>query len=150
MEIHLKKAEKLHNDLLFNTVRKLNLSMGKFAIAATGAMAIRGIKKASDIDIIVTDDYWDLLIKKYEFTNLDHGKGSVIKIDNNIEIIHFDYDPKIGPSDKEQIERADIIEGLPFMSLRDVLYWKNIMGREKDIIDIKNINNYLQKHPKEA
>ena len=41
------------------------------------------------------------------------------------------------------IDSADIIEGFRFVKLEYVLEWKKFLGREKDLIDIKLIENYL-------
>ena len=45
------------------------------------------------------------------------------------------------------ISRAEIIEGLPFLSLSDVLYFKRKMNRSKDLEDIRLIKEWqkLQK-----
>jgi hypothetical protein len=42
----------------------------------------------------------------------------------------------MAPTITERIACADMIEGLPFESLKHVLYYKRKMGREKDLNDI--------------
>jgi len=44
------------------------------------------------------------------------------------------------------MEFAVIIVGLPFLTLKELLAYKKAFGREKDLKDIKLINNYLSQH----
>lgn len=47
-------------------LKKLNLPLGKYAIFGSGPLAIRGLRENNDIDIIVTDELWQNLTKKYK------------------------------------------------------------------------------------
>jgi hypothetical protein len=42
------------------------------------------------------------------------------------------------------IDKAEIIDGLTFVRLEEVLKWKKMMNREKDKKDIEIIENYLR------
>ena len=42
------------------------------------------------------------------------------------------------------IERAEIINGLPFMPLQELLDIKRIVGRGKDLADVELIESYLK------
>ena len=46
----------------------------------------------------------------------------------------------------EYINRAEIIDGLSFVNLKDVIKWKEKAGRNKDKRDIILINQYLSRH----
>jgi hypothetical protein len=50
------------------------------------------------------------------------------------------------PSVADQIAQADIIDDLPFVSLRHVLYFKRKMKREKDKRDIAALERLLDQH----
>lgn len=45
---------------------------------------------------------------------------------------------------KKLIKEAEIIGGLAFVNLKEVLKWKRIRGKEKDKKDIEIIENYLK------
>jgi len=49
---------------LLKELRKLNLPEGEFAVFGSGPMAIRGIRPAGDLDLIVTPAVWDFLLKR--------------------------------------------------------------------------------------
>ena len=42
------------------------------------------------------------------------------------------------------IDKAEIIDGLTFVRLEEVLKWKKMMNREKDKKDVEIIENYLR------
>jgi len=55
-----KKFQKLLQEL-----KKLNLPNDQYAIYGSGPLAIRGLKEIHDLDVIVTDELYQELAKKY-------------------------------------------------------------------------------------
>lgn len=124
-------------------LKTLNLPAGQYAIFGSGPLAIRNLRDAGDIDIIVTQKLWEQLAIKYPQTNKETVKGSVTSINiGHLEIYHdwLNLTPKI----TELIETADIINDLPFVKLEYVVEWKKFMGRDKDKNDLKLIDKYLK------
>lgn len=121
-------------------LKDLNLPKEKFAIFGSGPLAIRNIREAHDVDIIVKRDLWDILVEKYP--QQIEGQSKTIKI-GNIEIRN-DW---VNLSDRidEMIDSAQTIENFPFVGLNYVLEWKEYVKRDKDINDIKLIKEYLSK-----
>jgi hypothetical protein len=131
-------------DILFkylDELKDLNLPAGKFAIFGSGPLAVRNIREPHDADIVVKKDLWDILVKKY--SPQMKGQITALKIGNNIEAYN-EWINFTGRMD-EIIDSAQLIEGLPFVKLNYVLEWKESVGREKDINDIKLIKEYLSK-----
>jgi hypothetical protein len=63
---------------------------------------------------------------------------------DNIEVGDvWDYG-EYNPDPQLLINDADIIDGVPFVRLEEVLKWKKAYGREKDKMDIKLIEEYLK------
>jgi hypothetical protein len=133
------------NDAKFQLVRDLNLPLGRYAITSSGPLGVREIREIGDVDLIVDDDLWNELAGVYPATE-KHG-AMVIRVSPDIEVIGTDSSDEPGeagqPSVAEQIARADIIDGLPFVSLRHVLYFKRQMNREKDQRDIAELERLL-------
>jgi hypothetical protein len=134
------------NDAKFQLVRELNLPLGQYAITSSGPMGVREIREIGDIDLIVDDDLWNRLCAAYPVTQ-EHGVTK-IRISRDIEVLSagsFHEPGEAGqPSVAEQIAQADIIDGLPFVSLRHVLYFKRMMRREKDERDIAALERLLE------
>ena len=52
----------------------------------------------------------------------------------------FEYEPNV----QEIIETADMVEGIPFISLEQLKIFKEVYGREKDRKDVELIDKYLK------
>ncbi len=119
-------------------LKALNLPDGSYAIFGSGPLAVRGIREAKDLDVLVRKDVWDELAKKYT----RNVKGTGLQI-GNIEAF-CQWSPWFDDPDA-LIDTAEVIDGLPFVRLEHVVSWKSAMGREKDIKDLELIENYLSK-----
>lgn len=117
-------------------LKKLNFPIDQFAIFGSGPLGIRRIRDSNDIDLIVKDNLWEELLKKYKTIKKKHNAIII----GNIEI--FNNWPPFEDINL-LIDSADIIEEFKFVKLEYVLEWKKFLGREKDLIDIKLIENYL-------
>lgn len=110
-------------------------------IYGSGPLGVRGIRKIHDLDVVVKDSLYQKLLKKYKKFEKKDKKKRFIKL-GRIEIIPTN-DSLIENIEKT-IERADLINGLRFVKLEDLLKWKKKMGRPKDFKDIELIKNYLK------
>ena len=136
------------NDTKFQLVRDLNLPVGQYAITSSGPIGVREVREIGDIDLVVVDDLWNELASAYPI--IQEQGVTKIRISQDIEVLGEDSfsEPRDTgqPSVAEQIARADIIDGLPFVSLRHVLYFKRKMGRKKDERDIAVLERLLDQH----
>jgi hypothetical protein len=117
-------------------LKRLNLPKDKFAIFGSGPLAVRGIRKSDDIDIIVKKELWHKLSEKYNKTNEE-----IIKI-GNIEI-YKEWKPWVKDND-DLIDSADVFDEIRFVKLEDVLGWKKKYNRPKDLKDIELIENFMK------
>jgi hypothetical protein len=131
----------MSNDVLFRKVRDLHLPEGKYAIFGSGPMGVRGIRECHDIDMVVTEDLWDVMNDSgWEVRPKSDGSPRLLK--DEIEVWNS---WKPGEWDVDQLIRdAEVIDGLPFVTLESVLKWKRLLGREKDIRDIEMIEKFLR------
>ncbi len=122
---------------LIKELKSLNLPNDKYAIYGSGPMAVRGIRDTSDLDLIVTDQVYEELKKKYK----DSFNKNKIEI-GNIEIFslsEFNY------SIDNFWEKTELIEGVRFITLDYLIELKKCMGRPKDLRDIELIKKYQNK-----
>lgn len=124
-------------------LKELNLPKGKFAIFGGGPMCVRGLRECRDLDVIVTERL---------FNNLKEKKGLQLKKEEFCDYLEKDgveFYKDWGPGEwdiEKLIQGAEIIDDLPFIGLEQVLKWKKINKRDKDIEDIKLIEEYLNKN----
>jgi len=128
---------------LLQKLKELDLPKGKFAIFGSGPICIRKLRKAGDLDVIVTEDIYSYFRNKLGFKAEKKASGFEYLDKNGVEL-YKNWAP--GDWDvKKLIKEAEIIDGFPFVRLEEVLKWKRLKKREKDIKDIKLIEDYLNK-----
>jgi len=137
----------MSNGDLFQKVKELKLPMGKYALFGSAPLGIRGLKDCRDADVIVTEDLWNEYKEKGWEEETSAGGSCCLRM-GEIELWK-DWGP--GRWDiKKLIEEAEIIDGLPFVRLEDVIAWKKEYTREKDLKDIKMIEKFLQTRESKA
>lgn len=125
--------------LLIAELDSLNLPKDHYAITSSGCMAVRGIREAGDIDVVLSDQLWNQLAPNHEIVETPIGKK--MKPSDNVEGLgQF----KSSPTSAEMLENIDEIDGHQYVNLKLVRDLKQLMGREKDKRDILLIDTYLQ------
>ncbi len=129
---------------IIKAVKALDLPLGKYAVAGSCCLEIRGLRKAKDIDIVALPELRIMIIQKGGFLN-NHPEKPESLFRDNLEI-GFDWNFGFYSRPVEDvIKEAEIIQGIPFVPLDEILRLKKAWGREKDIQDIKLIGEYLKK-----
>lgn len=124
----------------------LNLPKDEYVLVGSAPLAIREIRDAQDLDILVSDKLWAELAQKRPI-NTDFGFNK-ITLAPDIDALgdgSLFKDPQIA-SFEEMLTTADIISGYPFLNLELLKKFKVKLGREKDYRDIELINQYLAEH----
>jgi hypothetical protein len=122
----------------------LDLPTGTFAIFGSGPMAVRGLKQPNDLDVIVTKETYDAYKNKDGWVEKSFNNGEKYYLEKDGIELWNDWGP--GTWDLTQlIKTAETIDGLPYVTLDQVLLWKKINGRPKDLDDIKKIEMFLGK-----
>ncbi len=129
---------------LIKKVRDLNILPGEFAIFGSGPMAVRGLKEANDLDVIVTKKVYDDFKKRRDWVEKSFNGGEKYYLEQDKIELWNDW----GPGEwniPQLIKTAEIIDALPYVNLKTVLQWKERNKRPKDLIDIEKIKTYLGK-----
>lgn len=123
-------------------VKALNLPEGEFFVCGSAIMDVLGIRKAADIDILVSSRLYEKLEKEDGWKK--HHKYNILQDSDKIcgAKITLDF-MKENYSLDDVLPLATFVEGIPFMSLEMLINAKRQMGREKDFADIKLIEEYL-------
>lgn len=132
---------------IFEEIRKLNLPLGEYIVLGSGVLGALRIREIGDIDLLVSERLFDEL--------KDNGWGyGEIKIEGRmrkklskeyIEVYKDFWYGKEKPETMHMIAEAYMINGIPFLPLRKLLEIKSVLGREKDLRDIKLIEEYLSR-----
>jgi hypothetical protein len=122
-------------------VKAVNLPEGEFFVCGSAIMDVLGIRKAADMDILVSPRLYEKLEKedgwkKHPKYNILQDKDKICGAKTTLDFMKENY------SLEEVLPLATYIEGVPFMSLEMLINAKEQMGREKDFADIKLIKEY--------
>lgn len=134
----------MSNEGLFQKVKDLNFPQEQYALFGSMPMGVRGIRESHDADIIVTESLFNKLKGGGEWKirlTLRNTEG-LINEDGDVEILK-DWGPG-GWNVGELIKGAEIIGGLPFVRLGEVLKWKKLIESEKSQKDVELITEYIK------
>jgi len=127
---------------LMKKFKELRLPNREYFVYGSGPLGVRGIREVNDLDVFVIDDLYEKLKGEYP----QNVKEDKIEI-GEIEIYSpwmWDWEDSVGDL-KTVMKRAELIDGIRFMLLKDLITLKKKMGRQKDFKDIKLIEDYLRK-----
>jgi len=117
-------------------IQELNLPYGSFFVVGSGILNALGIRESGDIDMIVSDSVY----QKFEADGWQQGSwpGQTVLQRDEFELGRW-WD---GKTVDELLKTAQVVDGIPYLNLDDVYTWKNAKGREKDLRDLKLIDEY--------
>lgn len=142
----------MKNKELFNNVKSLNLSEGKYAIFGSGPMGARDLREMHDIDLIVKEGLFkDFKGKEgWEEKKVNDGDRIFIGLTNNDLNIEMWNEWYPGWDVDRLIDDAEIIDDLPFVRIEELLKWKKTFAREKDLKDAELIEKYLTENKRKV
>lgn len=134
---------------IFEEVKKLDFPSNQFMVVGSGIMAIKGIRDAYDLDIVVSQELFDRCknegweLKPWTRSGRlgkDWLKGNIADLMTEIQSGDEDYD-------LEKLKKdGEFIAGVWFLSLNQLIKFKRNYGRPKDFDDIVLMEKYLSKH----
>ena len=133
---------------IFERVLKFNLPSGEYAVFGSSLLDVWGIRKAADLDIVVTPRLFEKL--KHEGWEERQGNGFPILSKSDADVTTVQDRPNDGsyaPDREQLVKEAVVINGVPFVRIEEVIACKRDYGRPKDLEDIRSIEEYLKSHP---
>ena len=122
-------------------VKELNLPRGLYAVFGSGPLAVRKLRDARDIDIVITSELFKSLAKDPAWTVGQVRDHHRVLTRGDVEL--FDSWAPGSWDISALIRAADIIDGIPYVRLESVIEWKDLRNTSKDVNDIKLIKQYL-------
>jgi hypothetical protein len=134
-------------------VKELGLPLGKYVVVG-GAMEVHGIRPAKDIDIVAAPDlFQELQLRGWEICHCNVCRRKMENSNADLVLRNPDVVGQVFSSyesggvyradTSEIIRSANIINGVPYVQLVELLKWKRASGRIKDQIDVALIERYL-------
>lgn len=120
---------------IVEAIKELKLPATEYWVLAGSALVLHGVKEETrDIDLGCTSKLFEqLALKGYEVKIEDDNSRS-LQIENIFEFF-----------ENWNVEKIEMIDGVPVGSLGSIRQHKIELGREKDLIDIEIINQFINK-----
>lgn len=127
----------MNKSQIISTLKQYDFNPDDYIVLSTGAMVMHGIKdSANDIDLAVSERLYNELLEKYDCACFEYeSNGKMVKY---CSFENFDFG--LNYFDKENV---DIVCGIPIQSISSILDLKRKLNRDKDINDIKLIEEYM-------
>lgn len=125
----------LHKDDIIKIINDLDLPLNDYWITSGSALVMHGVKEtAADIDLGCTKKLWEAFSQNGYAYRIEKDNSKIMQVNEYVEIIKEYY-----------VDEIEFVEGLPAGSLESIKKQKSRLGREKDIRDIKLIDEYMKK-----
>ena len=128
---------------IYQKVKSFNFPKRKYVVCAGSALEGYGIRKSGDLDIAVTKDVYKQLKNKGWRERVEPNGFKGLKKDDCEVAFNFNCGGYTTTT-KHLIKTASVRNGIPLMSLKEILKFKKTRNSEKDKRDVKLIKQYLQ------
>lgn len=129
-------------------VKELGLPLDQIIIIGSGILDQLGIRQSADIDVAANREALEEIARSDGWVEkLDKNQRQyLVKCNGSAEIWDgWEIDGRVVEYDK-LLDYAVEYDGVKFVSLDFLRRWKNWRGREKDIQDVRLINEWREKH----
>ncbi len=115
-------------------LKDMNLPLGEYWITSGAGLVMHGVKEATgDIDLGCTTNLVECYLREGCKYRVVDDNSRIVEVNDKIEIL-----------ENWLVDKIELIDGLPVGSLESIRKQKTELGREKDINDIKLIDEYIK------
>lgn len=134
----------LYRHPLVQKLRSLRLPPTDYVVAGSGALLAHGIRdRIGDLDVVARGPAWKMVTELNDPVVAPSGQGLMVPLfEGGIEV--FDRWLPGAPEPDVLIEGAELVAGIPFCPLAQILIWKERSLRPKDQVDTQLIKGYLR------
>jgi len=132
---------------IFKEVEKLGFPEGEYIVVGSGIMAAKGIRPAYDLDIVVTQKLFNDCIKNgwelRPWTRTGKVGKEWLKKEGVELLLELGFQNEAMTA-IDLMKEGEVINGIPFLSLYQLIKFKKDYGRPKDFDDIALMKEYLK------
>jgi hypothetical protein len=132
---------------IFKEIACLNFPEGEFLVAGSGIMAAKGIRPAYDLDLVVSENLFEIC-KGSGWELKPWTKPGIVGREwlkkGNVELLLHLGNMNQGFTLEVLLGEAEIVNGISFLSLERLMEFKALWGRTKDLDDIQLILKHLK------
>ena len=136
---------------ILEKIQKLNFPKNQYIVVGAASLAVRNIREAKDLDILVAKELFNSLTKTWQIDETFLSKWKRRRfVRGDVEIYEDLYWSETGNVETlvDLLPHADYFSNIPFQSLEHLRACKLDTKRDKDFADIILIDSYLRTHAK--
>ncbi|MFT7557650.1 MAG: hypothetical protein ACI83D_000315 [Planctomycetota bacterium] len=132
----------LHKEQIIKILEGLGFPTDQYCLYSGTVLAMHGIREAGDIDMFVSRYFFEVLKKQegWEYVLKKNDKEFLVKGD--LDITSATEFGSFTPTFAEILTGAEYVDGYPCMNLDMLIQLKKYLSREKDVKDIRYIEEY--------
>jgi hypothetical protein len=133
---------------IYTEIEHLDLRSGEYVVIGSGVLGALGIRSITDVDLLVSPLLFARLRERgWEYSTLVYDGQLRERLAFGVAEAFQDFwYGAQHPDPKKLIADAEMIKGVPFLPLIQLLTIKHALNRPKDQSDITLIENYLAGH----
>lgn len=127
-------------------VRGLDARPGEFVVVGGAAMAMRGLRLAHNVDLLVSSAFWDHLSSTgWKLRYWDPPAGQVKKLcgPDGMEAYRDLTVPGMPCTFEMVYSRAERVQGVPVEPMSILAAWKRAYNRPIDMADVRLIDTWV-------
>lgn len=136
---------------IFERVRALELPEREYAVFGSGLLEALGIRRAKDVDLIVTPSLYGRL-REHGWHEVRGENATTLNRDGVEAALPSEYVPASAGIDEPEALLHDTldIEGISFVRPEYLIACKRGYNRPKHLEDVEMLERYLAEHPELA
>jgi|JI10StandDraft_1071094.scaffolds.fasta_scaffold05555_18 SulP family sulfate permease len=118
-------------------IKRLDPPSGSYVVIGGGVLEALGLRETNDVDLVVSERLYRHYRKK--------GWREYVQDDGKRVLSHHGYQlmlTYVGKSLKDLAAHAFLLHGVSFMSVSDLIACKKAVGREKDLEDVRLLQEF--------
>lgn len=124
----------LYKEDIVKILRDMNLPLSEYWITSGAGLVIYGVKETTrDIDLGCTTNLAEQYLRKGCKYRVVEDNSKIVEVSDEIEMLENWF-----------VDEIEFIDGLPVGSLESIKKQKAELGRDKDINDIRLIDEYIK------
>ena len=133
---------------IITKIKQLNLPLNEVIVVGSAILSVKGIRESNDIDLLVSESVFNELKKRgWKSKIVDHGKNPKEMLSDDLFEAGKEFWQGETVADfMSNPDMTEMVDGVLFMSLKELVRIKKIWKRENDLKDLILIENYLKTH----
>jgi hypothetical protein len=129
---------------IIEAIERLHLKPEDYIVVGSGVLGALEIREVDDIDLVVSTSVFCNYESSGQWTKKQYEDGTAYLLKDMYEV-GTEWDSKNGKPNLEDLKNDQVVlYNIPFASLERLKQWKIKVGREKDLTDIRLIEEYLK------